>query len=67
MVSGRSLLTATLISTAAATQVPTDERLLVVLGGMGNGYLFLAWLWLIVAWPPRDRTGREPAPRGVVA
>ena len=46
-------LTATVVSVAAALLVPSDDRLMMVMGGIGNSLFFLAPMLLIAALPTR--------------
>ncbi len=46
-------LTATAVSVAAAAFVPSDDRLMMLLGGVGNSLFFLAPMMLLLAWPTK--------------
>ena len=48
-------LTATVVSVAASLFVPSDDRLMMVMGGIGNSLFFLAPMLLLLAWPTKAR------------
>lgn len=53
------LLTATVVSVAASLLVPSDDRVMMLMGGIGNSLFFLAPMLLIAALPFRPAQAKD--------
>lgn len=59
---GLPILTATLISVSAALIMPTDDRLLMIWGGIGNSLFFLTGMLILVFIPTSKEKIKETLP-----
>lgn len=55
------LATTTIISTLSSFIIPTDDRFMIVMGGIGNGFTFLFPLLVLAFWKS-ERDEMEPIP-----
>ncbi len=63
-------LASTLVSVAASAMVPSDDRMMMIMGGIGNSLFFLSPMLLLIGLAPKTTQGTPsfgPRPRIVLA